>query len=114
MTIQRPCCALQMTILWLTASPVLAALPPKADFYVSPKGNDEWSGFLAQPSAAGTDGPLASISGARDAIRRLKARGKLDKPILVAISGGTYRVTKPIVFAVEASGSKTTPITHAA
>jgi hypothetical protein len=103
-----------MAILWLTASPVVAALPPKADFYVSSKGNDEWSGFLAEPSAAGTDGPLASISGARDAIRRLKARGKLDKPILVAISGGTYRVTEPIVFAVEDSGSKTTPITYAA
>ena len=33
----------------------------KADFYVSAKGCDEWSGSLPQPNALGTDGPFATL-----------------------------------------------------
>ena len=38
-------------------------------FYVHPKGNDAWSGKLAVPTADRTDGPKASLAGARDAVR---------------------------------------------
>ena len=38
-------------------------------FFVSTKGNDSWSGRLAAPNAAGTDGPFASLEKARDAMR---------------------------------------------
>ncbi len=41
--------------------------------YVAPDGNDAWSGRLARPNADRTDGPLASLQGARDAIRHQKA-----------------------------------------
>ena len=41
--------------------------------YVAPDGNDAWSGRLARPNAGRTDGPLASLQGARDAIRSQKA-----------------------------------------
>ena len=56
----------------LTAAAVVGAGPflvgrssaeePKADLYVSPQGNDAWSGRLAEPNAAKTDGPLATIA----------------------------------------------------
>ena len=51
-----------------------AASPPCV-LYVSPSGNDAWSGKLATANAAKADGPLASLVAARDAIRKLKAAG---------------------------------------
>ena len=33
------------------AENVTATLPDKADFYVSPRGNDSWSGRLSEPAA---------------------------------------------------------------
>lgn len=78
----------------LQASFALGAdAPPAADLYVSPQSQDAWSGTLAAPNAARTDGPLASLAGARDAIRRRKAAGPLAAPIRVLVRGGwgTYR-----------------------
>ena len=37
-----------------------AGQEPTADFYVSPAGNDAWSGTLAEPKPDGRDGPLAT------------------------------------------------------
>jgi hypothetical protein len=39
------------------------------ELYVSPDGNDAWSGTLAAPNAARTDGPFASLERARDGVR---------------------------------------------
>lgn len=44
-----------------------AANPGTADFFVSPQDQDRWSGRLANP--AGGDGPFATVSRARDAVR---------------------------------------------
>jgi hypothetical protein len=88
--------------------------PPAADFYVAPDGNDAWSGKLPAAKTDGSDGPLASLQGARDAIRRLKAQGQLQKPIRVLFRGGTYRIAGPVVFTAEDSGTKEAPITYAA
>ena len=49
-----------------------ATLPTSADFYVSTKGNDAWSGRLSGPNREGTDGPFATLAKARDAVRSLK------------------------------------------
>jgi len=43
--------------------------------YVAPNGNDAWSGKLA--GAKGADGPFASLTRARDEIRKLKKEGGL-------------------------------------
>ncbi len=43
--------------------------PGEPAFFVSPDGSDAWSGLLAQPNAAGTDGPFATPARARDAMR---------------------------------------------
>jgi hypothetical protein len=40
--------------------------------YVSPTGNDRWSGATAQPNAQGTDGPVATLERARDILRQKK------------------------------------------
>ncbi len=35
--------------------------PPKGDLFVSPDGNDAWTGKLPDPNADNSDGPLATI-----------------------------------------------------
>ncbi len=107
-------CYLCTTLVGLSVSCAWAIQPEKADFYVSPNGNDAWSGKLAQPRPNGEDGPLASLRAARDAIRRLKTQGDLTKPVLVVIRGGTYRTSEPIIFTAEDSGQPQAPITYAA
>jgi len=46
-----------------------AASPARADFYVAPNGNDQWSGTLAEPNAQRSDGPFASLERARPPAR---------------------------------------------
>lgn len=94
--------------------PVFAGAAPKADFYIAENGNDAWSGRLAAPNDAGTDGPLASLEGARDAIRRMKTTSALTKPVTVLLRGGTYRTLKPVEFLPVDSGDRDAPITYAA
>ena len=63
---------------YLLIATLLAFALPAAmatDFYVSPDGNDAWSGKLARPNAAHTDGPLASLLGAG---RDSQAQGRRD------------------------------------
>ncbi|MFP5512793.1 MAG: carbohydrate-binding domain-containing protein, partial [Alphaproteobacteria bacterium] len=43
--------------------------PTEPGFYVAKNGNDSWSGKLAAPNAAGTDGPFASLQKAQAAMR---------------------------------------------
>jgi hypothetical protein len=80
--------------------------------YVSPNGNDTWTGKLEQANRGGTDGPLASLAGAREAIRELKAAGPLTQPIRVIIKSGHYAITEPLVFEPRDSGTEQCPITY--
>jgi parallel beta-helix repeat protein len=106
-----------LALLSLTAATSFAATPGgKVIFYVATNGNDAWSGELAAPNAAKTDGPFASITRARDALRELKAAGPVP-PLtfaMVRIRGGTYYLPETIVFTPEDSGTKECPITYAA
>ena len=74
-----------------------AAPAMQADFFVSPEGRDSWSGRLAEPGDDGRDGPFATLTRARDAVRELRktARGR---DVAVGIRGGTYRVDRTVVF----------------
>ena len=97
----------------------------EADFYVSPKGNDAWSGTLAEPNANKTDGPFATISRAKLAVRDLKTRVYLPKgkaidaryvgtaypfwkgkDIVVLIRQGFYSLTEPLIFTPEDGGER--------
>ncbi len=80
--------------------------------YVSPQGNDRWTGKLATPNRAKTDGPLATLQGARDAIRQLKTAGKLTEPVEVRIAAGTYMMTAPLVLGPQDSGTAQAPVVY--
>ena len=43
--------------------------------FVSPQGNDAWTGALAAPNAGGTDGPLATLPAALQRVRETRAPG---------------------------------------
>lgn len=95
----------------------LSAVSAAADgktLYVSITGNDSWSGTLPEANPSHTDGPLASLQGARNAVRRFKTQGPPIAPITVYIRQGTYRVTEPVIFGPEDSGTDQFPITYSA
>ena len=75
----------------------LAQCAEAATLYVSPKGNDAWSGRLAQPNTERADGPLATLGGARDRIRELRLIARIPEPIHVVIADGRYTLSEPFV-----------------
>jgi hypothetical protein len=82
--------------------------------HLHPAGNDEWSGRLAQPNASLTDGPLASLTGARDALRRYRVQGRLEASARVLVAHGSYFLDNPVRFTLEDSGTSAAPITFQA
>ncbi|MFC1633509.1 hypothetical protein ACFL5Z_01595, partial [Planctomycetota bacterium] len=97
----------------------------KADFYVAPNGNNSWSGRLAAPSPDQSDGPLATIQRAQQAVRELKSRIYLPKgkpvekrwigsshkygtgrDILVLVRSGYYSLDEPIRFTAADGGER--------
>jgi hypothetical protein len=80
-------------------------------YFVSPSGNDTWSGTLPVPNASGTDGPWASPAQARDAIRARIAGGK-SAEISVLLRGGDYYLSAPLIFDERDSGRDGFTITY--
>ena len=85
-----------------------------ATLHVAPSGNDAWSGRLAEANADKTDGPLATLAGAREAIRKLKTPAALAEPVRVVVAQGVYTLTEPLVLTPDDSGSPTCPISYEA
>ena len=79
-------------------------------YYVSPSGNDRWSGLARTPNPDSNDGPCATLERARDAVRALKATGQLRGSVTVYLDDGTYPLTAPITFGPEDSA----PVTYQA
>lgn len=100
-------CILPVVGLW----GALAMAEYKAqDVYVSPSGNDQWSGALAEPNVERTDGPVATLGGAQRLLRQRKAGAERVEPMMVWLRGGRYELAEPVTFTPEDSG----PVTFAA
>jgi hypothetical protein len=91
--------------LGLQAAPFLALT-----LYVSPQGNDLWTGLSASPNQEHSNGPLASLTGARNAIRRWRAGGGAGETCEVRIKGGVYFLAEPFILGPEDSGTPTHPV----
>ena len=85
-----------------------------ATLHVASDGNDAWSGHLPRPNAARTDGPLASLQGARDAIRKMKAEGVLKEATDVVVADGHYPIDRTLVLTAQDSGTEQAPIHYRA
>ena len=86
----------------LVVGPAFAA---EVVVHVAPTGDDAGDGSQAKP--------VASLIGARDAVRRLRADGKAG-PVRVVVADGTYRVAEPLVLTPEDGGSAEAPVRYEA
>ena len=96
-----------------------------ADFFVSPNGNDSWSGKLASVNSTNNDGPFKTIRKAKEAVRELKKivykpeeipidrryRGSPHtlgegRDILVLIREGYYSLGEALEFSPEDGGER--------
>jgi hypothetical protein len=106
---------IRLTIVITIAVLVLACDAAAATLYVAPDGNDAWSGTLAEPNGAKTDGPFATLQRARDAIRQRKAAGPLPAGgIAVELRGGIYGLPQPLELTAQDSGTQEAPIVYQA
>ena len=83
--------------------PALVAESDTVLYYVSPNGNDRWSGKTAVANMARTDGPFASFQRARDAVRKSIATGLR---VSVLIRNGIYRFDSTFALGARDSGRK--------
>lgn len=86
----------------LCLSPAVSAV----EFHVSPAGTDQNDGSSSSP--------FATIERARDAIRRLPAKERAAEPVNVFLHAGRHRLTRPVVFGPEDSGTARAPVTYSA
>lgn len=95
---------------------IAMSAPALTLLYVSPEGNDAWSGGLKTPDASGTDGPLATLDGARARIKAIKSSlGILEKGgFRVELAPGTYRLQAPFTLAADDGGTAEDPVVYAA
>ena len=82
--------------------------------HVAVNGNDQWSGRPGAPVAGGQDGPLATVTGARDRLRGVRLEGKPLGPVTVLVHGGVHRMDKPFVLGPQDSGTAEAPVVYAA
>ena len=84
-------------------------------FYVAENGQDTWSGRLAKPNLEFSDGPFATWERLQQAIREVRQKySSLDKPIEAIFAGGTYHLSKPIIFMPEDTATKSSPVVYKA
>ena len=98
-------CSLLLVVVLLTASHTAATT-----IYVSPNGSDKWSGRIAEANAGKTDGPVASLVAARDALRKLKGAGANT----VIVAAGRYRMTQTLVLTPMDGGTEKCPVVYRA
>ncbi len=72
--------------------------------YVSPAGNDAWTGGSAVPDDGNSDGPVASLERARDIVRKLRAAGRAAESVRVVLADGLYPLTRPLALGPEDGG----------
>ena len=101
-------------IAWFAILSITSHAADRIILHVAPDGNDSWSGNPQKPSADKRDGPLATMAGARDALRKIKASAPLAAPVHVQFAAGIYPLDGPVDFSPADSGTAATPITYEA
>jgi hypothetical protein len=105
---------LLFTIVLLCPGLTVSLLGQTNFFYVATNGNDAWSGTLVQPNGSLTDGPKASLQGARDAVRTRLAQPGYRWPTIVQIATGTYAMTNALALGLSDSAGATNPVVYQA
>ncbi|MBN1674586.1 MAG: right-handed parallel beta-helix repeat-containing protein [Kiritimatiellae bacterium] len=73
--------------------------------YVSPEGNDAWSGRIPLPNRRRTDGPLATVRAALAVLRRERKDAASKTGATIQLRGGLHFLAEPLLFTHQDSGS---------
>ncbi|MBX7073824.1 MAG: right-handed parallel beta-helix repeat-containing protein [Pirellulales bacterium] len=104
-----------IAVLFVASLATQLAAAAAADVYVSPQGNDRWSGKVAAPTPDGNDGPVATVGRAQALVRELRAaRSDWKRPLVVSLRGGLYELADTLRFSAADSGSAESPTRYAA
>ncbi len=88
--------------LCLSSAILLAA---EKNFYVSPDGNDAWSGTRPSANKNMTDGPFRTLQQAKRTAAKIK-----NNPVTVHLRAGLYPIEHTLRFSANESGSKKAPL----
>lgn len=88
----------------------IADADPKGfSIYVSPSGNDAWSGTLPNADKTQSDGPVASIHRALELVRNRNNSAKFRSTTRIVLRGGVYELKKSMIFSPDDSGTAEAP-----
>ncbi|HKD35828.1 MAG TPA: right-handed parallel beta-helix repeat-containing protein, partial [Pirellulales bacterium] len=102
-----------MALLFLLVAivPADGAAGGERSIYVSPAGNDAWSGLVPDPNRQQSDGPVATLAKARDLVRVMKSAGGAGKgAVHVYLRGGDYFLAEPLFLTPIDSGTAESPV----
>jgi hypothetical protein len=104
-SLSRACVAGVMVSAVLALLAVVPISAAEMVVHVAPAGDDAADGSRAKP--------VASLIGARDAVRRLREAGRTG-PVRVVVADGTYRFAEPLVLTPEDGGNAEAPVRYEA
>jgi hypothetical protein len=81
--------------------------------YVSPVGNDDWTGSLPVANEKLDDGPLATLDGSRQRVASTR-KSSPRSPIRVVFADGRYPLQTPVTFGPTDSGTQDAPVRYVA
>ncbi len=105
--------ALFVSFVTIRAQTLPTDIPPADSviLYVSAtRGNDAWTGRLSHSNPHRTDGPLATLDGARRAVRAIDKTGISE--VRVLFREGTYYLASTVDFTLADSGTPNTSIVY--
>ena len=88
-------------------------MPESLDLYVSPAGDDAWSGRHPDPTGDGSDGPFGTLEAARDALRERRRSGATGGAT-VWLRGWSYQREASFQLGAEDGGSEDAPVVYRA
>lgn len=104
---------LLLACLFLTLALTGCANAAPTMLYVSPTGNDAANGRAAV--SKGPNGPLATLAGARDLVRKMKQAGQFPAGgVIIEAQPGVYEMSASLDLTADDSGSENAPIIYRA
>jgi hypothetical protein len=84
----------------------------KTQLYVSPSGDDTWTGLAPSPKPGTADGPFRTLGRAHDELKRLKAAGLPAGGVVINLRGGEYSLSDSYALTADDSGTAAAPIVY--